>query len=337
MNGHKEKNRPVFLNPASLLLALLLVLPPGGFLHGQTAADMDGLLDSREITWAQACRFVLPAAGALEEESAYAGEGAGAAFAAARERGWLPKGAAAESPVKLGELSFLIMQSFSLKKSFLCALFPGPRYAYRQLDYLGLLPGLRDPALKVSGEQLLRILGRVLSYRGEAEEFPEPAEEPAYAAEEPAAVSEPLREQREQMVREIRAELETRNVADTTVRVVEEGVAISLNNIQFMPDNTELTEPERMKIMRIAVILSRYPGRKILVGGHTAQAGTAEGRLRISTQRAQAVADFLVFLDSRRPEEIVVRGYGAERPLGAGETAEGQALNRRVEITILDE
>jgi outer membrane protein OmpA-like peptidoglycan-associated protein len=119
--------------------------------------------------------------------------------------------------------------------------------------------------------------------------------------------------------------------------VVEEGVAISLNNIQFMPDDTELTEPERIKLMRIAVILNQYPGRKILVGGHTARAGTAEGRLLVSTRRAQVVADFLAYLDSRKPEDIIVRGYGAEQPLGANETAEGQALNRRVEITILDE
>jgi hypothetical protein len=143
---------------------------------------MDELLDSREITWAQACSFVLPAAGVLEDEPAYAGKGAGAAFAAAREKGWLPKKAAADNPVRLGELSFLILQSFSIKKSWLCALFPGPRYACRQLDYLGLIPGLRDPALPVSGEGLLRIIGRVLSYRGEEEEFPEPEENAETAA-----------------------------------------------------------------------------------------------------------------------------------------------------------
>jgi outer membrane protein OmpA-like peptidoglycan-associated protein len=150
---------------------------------------------------------------------------------------------------------------------------------------------------------------------------------------EPAA----LQEQREQIVREIREELELRGVADTTVRAVDEGVTISLNKIQFLPDDTGLTETERIKIMRIAVILAGYPGRKILVGGHTAQAGTAEGRLQVSTQRAQAVADFLVFLGGRNPEDITVRGYGAERPLGDNGTPEGQALNRRVEITILDE
>jgi hypothetical protein len=125
---------------------------------------MDELLAAREITWAEACRFVLPAAEALE-----AGAAPGAAFALAGEKGWLPRGAAADRPLNLGGLSFLIVQSFSIKSSALYALFPGPRYAYRLLDYLGLLPGLRDPALKVSGERLLQILAGVLSYRGDGE------------------------------------------------------------------------------------------------------------------------------------------------------------------------
>jgi outer membrane protein OmpA-like peptidoglycan-associated protein len=301
-----------------LLPVLFVVL--GGFLYGQTAADMDEILDSRHITWAQACRFVLPAAEVLEENI-----NAGAAFAAARERGWLPKGAAAENPVTLGGLSFLVMNSFSIKGSILYALFPGPRYAYRELDYLGLLPGPRDPALKVSGERLVRILGRVLDYRGDEDQ-------PAAQEEAPAPDAG-----REQMAQEIRVELESRGVADTTVRVVEEGVAISLSNIQFMPDDTTLTEIERIKLMRIGVILMNYPTRKILVNGHTALAGTEEGRQRISAERAQAVADFLVYLEVRRPEDISVQGYGAERPLVDNRTAESQVLNRRVEITILDE
>jgi hypothetical protein len=144
------------------LLSALLALLPGKPLHGQTAAEMDALLDSREITWAQACRFVLPAAGALGDTSA-----AQAAYAAALERGWLPKEAAADNPVSLGGLSFLIMQSFSIKRSALYRLLPGPRYAYRQLEYLGLIPGPRDPSWKVSGERFLQILGGVLAYRGD--------------------------------------------------------------------------------------------------------------------------------------------------------------------------
>jgi hypothetical protein len=143
----------------------LLVVLPGGLLHGQTAAEMDVLLDSREITWAQACRFVLPAAGVLEDHTS-----AGTAFDTALHNGRLPTGAAADSPVTLGGLSFLIVESFAINGSLLYALFPGPRYAYRQLDYLGLIPGPKDPALPVSGEHLVQILGRLLEYRGEGME-----------------------------------------------------------------------------------------------------------------------------------------------------------------------
>jgi hypothetical protein len=152
-----------FRFPAGFL-PLLAALFLGGMLHGQTAAGMDELLNTREITWAQACRFVLPAAGALDPDVS-----AEAAFEAAREKGWLPKGALVQSRPNLGGLSLLIVQSFSIKNSLLYALFPGPRYAYRQLEYLGLIPGLRDPALKVSGKRLLNILSGVLDYRGDGE------------------------------------------------------------------------------------------------------------------------------------------------------------------------
>jgi outer membrane protein OmpA-like peptidoglycan-associated protein len=292
---------------------------------------MDLLLETEAVSFGQAARFVLDAANLIDPDSA------AGAFALARQNGWLPKQAPEDGTIKTGELAFLIMKSFDMKGSFLYRLFPGPRYAFRELDYRGLLPGRRDPALRVSGEYLLRILGMTTSYLGRGEaELPVPQDTAVEEIPPPSP-----QEQREQIVREIRTELDVRNVADTTVRAAEEGVVISLSNIQFMPNDTELTEGERMKLMRIGVILAGYPERKILVGGHTALAGTAEGRMLISTRRAQAVADFLIFLDIRRPEEIIVRGYGAEQPLAAAgtppEIQEAQAFNRRVEIILLDE
>jgi outer membrane protein OmpA-like peptidoglycan-associated protein len=145
-------------------------------------------------------------------------------------------------------------------------------------------------------------------------------------------------EERERIAEIIHTELEEKRVADTDVRTTDEGVTISLNNIQFLPDSTELMEVEKQKLQNIAAILNTFPDRRILVGGHTAMAGTAEGRMKISEDRAWAVADYLVRLGCRTPNEITVRGYGAERPLSAlPDTAAGQALNRRVEITLLDE
>jgi outer membrane protein OmpA-like peptidoglycan-associated protein len=323
------------MNKVLLSLSLcFLLLFSSLSLHAQTAAEMDAVLETQAVSFAQASRFVLAAAGAAD---------GGGPYELARERGWLPKGASAEIPIRLGELCFLMMKAFNIKGSFLYALFPGPRYAFRELDYLTLIPGRRDPTLRVSGETFLRILDRVSAYvdsESGAERGPAKTvaamEAVSPAVPEATAVAETLA-RREALAGEIRMELEEQGVENTTVRAVETGVTIALSNIQFMADSAVLTEAERIKIMQIGVILSRYPSRKIVVEGHTALAGSPEGRVRIATERAQAVADFLVYLNVRQKEAITVQGWGAERPLADNAGPEGQAINRRVEITLLDE
>jgi outer membrane protein OmpA-like peptidoglycan-associated protein len=300
--------------------ALYFLLMAPGVVVAQTAVDMDALLGSEAVDYVQAAHFVLKTADAIDENSS-----AETAYALAREKGWAPQRGAGYSPIQLGELCFLIVNAFNIEGSFLYALFPGPHYAFRELDYLKLIPGRRDPATTVSGERLLQILGMVTAYKGETVPTA-----PAMKAEATGLAK------REEIAVAIRTELEQQGVADTSVRVVEEGVVISLNNIQFAPDSADLLEQEQAKLREIAAILERYPEQRILVGGHTALAGTAEGRLQISTARAQAVADYLIFLGVRQREDIIVQGYGAEQPLGDNATVEGLALNRRVEIILLD-
>jgi hypothetical protein len=123
---------------------------------------MDAILDASEVSRATAAFVALSAAGLLSEDSAPE-----AAFEEALARGCLPGNAEADTPIRLGELSFLIMRAFDMKSGFMYALFPGPRYAYRELVYRKLIQGRNDPALRVSGERLFRIIGRVLDYRGE--------------------------------------------------------------------------------------------------------------------------------------------------------------------------
>jgi hypothetical protein len=79
----------------------------------------------------------------------------------------------------MGELSHLLMRSFGLSGGFLYALFPGPRYAYRALAWRRLLPPAADPGRTLNGEELLYIMGQVLSFTGEAEV---PADAPALEA-----------------------------------------------------------------------------------------------------------------------------------------------------------
>ncbi|MDR0496364.1 MAG: OmpA family protein [Treponema sp.] len=124
--------------------------------------------------------------------------------------------------------------------------------------------------------------------------------------------------------------------SDVSVRVSDEGIVISLENIQFAPDSAVLRASERPKLDLVAEILMKYPDRDILVGGHTAMAGTAAGRLQLSQERAASVANYLMSKNVRTPDRVVIRGYGADQPIADNRTAEGMARNRRVEITILE-
>jgi outer membrane protein OmpA-like peptidoglycan-associated protein len=160
----------------------------------------------------------------------------------------------------------------------------------------------------------------VVEYRGRAE----------------AEIIESERMDKERIAEEIADEILNLDIPDVTVRVADEGIVISLDDIQFMADTAIMLPGEREKLDIIADILRRYPDRDILVGGHTALAGTAEARQRLSTERASVVADYLIEKNARTPERVVVRGYGAERPRASNNTEKGRRENRRVEIIILE-
>ncbi|MCL2264743.1 MAG: OmpA family protein [Treponema sp.] len=141
---------------------------------------------------------------------------------------------------------------------------------------------------------------------------------------------------REQIIAEISEELKRLEIPDVIVKVVDEGISISLENIQFYADSDRMLPGEQEKLERIADILMRYPDRDILVSGHAALAGSKDYLLRLSQMRAKAVSDYLLSKNIRTADRIVTRGYGAERPIADNSTEEGMRRNRRVEITILE-
>ncbi|MDR2072741.1 MAG: OmpA family protein [Spirochaetaceae bacterium] len=141
---------------------------------------------------------------------------------------------------------------------------------------------------------------------------------------------------KEEAAQTIADEINRLGINDASVRIVDEGITISLENIQFQPDSAILLASEKEKLDKIGDILMRFADRDILVGGHTALAGTAAGRMKLSQDRAAAVASYLISKGVRESPRVVIRGYGAERPVADNSTAEGMRRNRRVEITLLE-
>lgn len=135
---------------------------------------------------------------------------------------------------------------------------------------------------------------------------------------------------------EIKKTIDREGIEDMSVSVDDEGVTITLTNIQFSPDSAEINPSEYEKIEQTAKILSGYPSNDILITGHTALAGTEEGRQILSEQRAAAVGEMLYKLSGIGRSQFIIRGLGATRPIADNSTEEGKKLNRRVEIKILD-
>jgi hypothetical protein len=144
-------------------LLLLGILCAGSLSAQSTAAEIETLLETKAVTYAQAARFLLEASETLTTSDP------GEAFRHAQERNWLPKNALPDDSARLDAVSLLLMQSFGIKGGILYSITKAPHYAYRELSYGGAIQGRADPAMDVSGERLLFITSRILSQQEKEE------------------------------------------------------------------------------------------------------------------------------------------------------------------------
>lgn len=129
--------------------------------------------------------------------------------------------------------------------------------------------------------------------------------------------------------------LDKYNLDNITVNKGEKGLTITLENIQFEPDSNILLPSEKKKLKKIAEILKDF-SNDLLITGHCAERGTEGARQRLSEERAQSVADYLVQLGTRDEFHIFTQGKGSTQPIASNATEAGRSKNRRVEITIMD-
>jgi outer membrane protein OmpA-like peptidoglycan-associated protein len=127
----------------------------------------------------------------------------------------------------------------------------------------------------------------------------------------------------------------TRQLENLQLRETESGVVVTLGDVLFASGQTQLVEGGRSSLEEVVDLLQTEPDKKIRVEGHTDSSGEAEINLQLSEQRAQAVREALISLgvDSER---ISALGMGEDFPIASNEDEEGRALNRRVDVILLD-
>ncbi len=110
-----------------------------------------------------------------------------------------------------------------------------------------------------------------------------------------------------------------------------------LGTIYFSAESSVLSEQALLAIQEIAqrVLSATTEGATVAlaVQGHTALAGTAGGRSRLSLRRAEMVAQQLQ-AGGIAVNAIQLDSFGAEQPAANNDTAEGRELNRRTVVLV---
>ncbi|MCQ2573565.1 MAG: OmpA family protein [Treponema sp.] len=120
-----------------------------------------------------------------------------------------------------------------------------------------------------------------------------------------------------------------------TMEETDSGIKLSIHDLKFKADSAELLPGEESRLEEIATVLKIAGNCKLLIEGYTADTGYPAGELKVSRDRAYAIAEAL----TKRgidPGRFICKGNGASNPVASNATPEGKALNRRVEITILE-
>jgi outer membrane protein OmpA-like peptidoglycan-associated protein len=104
--------------------------------------------------------------------------------------------------------------------------------------------------------------------------------------------------------------------------------------VHFLFDSSEIQPDSQAILEEIAEALRGHAEiRSVEIQGHTDDVGTPDHNLRLSEARATAVRDALVVLGVEG-SRLSARGYGKEKPLVRGTSADARAKNRRVQLMI---
>lgn len=167
----------------------------------------------------------------------------------------------------------------------------------------------------------------------------QPAPIATHLSLEIAASDEAIRKQiAESIARELRqgsGKLLAKGVVN--IRNAADGMVISLKDVGFFDSGSAKIRPEALQLLQH--IASDLPPGNVRVEGHTdnvaIHSAQYDSNWELSTARATAIARVLLERSFVNPAALSIAGYGEFHPIAPNSTADGRAMNRRVDIVLL--
>ena len=130
---------------------------------------------------------------------------------------------------------------------------------------------------------------------------------------------------------------EVRNLFDANeAEVNKQGdqLLIRLGAIKFPVGKYEIMQENYGLLSKVQLAIRIFGEPDVVIEGHTDSTGSDELNQHLSEQRAYAVGQYLIANQTLPADRIEAVGFGAIRPLASNKTAQGRAVNRRIDIII---
>ncbi len=98
----------------------------------------------------------------------------------------------------------------------------------------------------------------------------------------------------------------------------------------------EISEESRIQLDAIIEQLETAPSFKIIIQGHTDDMGKEKYNLELSLKRANFIGEYIE-AKGVIPERIIIEGHGSDQPIASNTTEQGRAINRRVEVKLIED
>ncbi|MDZ7648730.1 MAG: OmpA family protein [Cytophagales bacterium] len=121
------------------------------------------------------------------------------------------------------------------------------------------------------------------------------------------------------------------NNAETTHTV---GKVMRLDDLIFEAGKSNIDPSSYEELNEVGVMLQNNPNMVIQLEGHTDTRGNANLNVKLSEDRVIAVKNYLVSKGANK-RRIKTKAFGGTVPLSMEDTEEAHALNRRVELRVL--
>ncbi len=114
------------------------------------------------------------------------------------------------------------------------------------------------------------------------------------------------------------------------------GNILSLKKLNFEQGKAKITSDSFEELNNLVNVLKLSPNMVVRLEGHTDRRGSSVKNLELSEKRVQALKDFLVS-NGIAKDRVLTKAFGGSQPIATGDTPEGRAKNRRVEVRIISE